>query len=178
MAQKDMQVRRNSRTPTMFDMMPEFEQMMEHFFDPRQTTSLWDWPVAMPRTMMHVRENEKGYMLSTEIPGVPPEDVEISVDGNMLTIKAEKNDERTSDHSQRQRRQYRSFQKSVSLPSTVDAERIEAHYDNGVLEVLLPKTPQSQPRRIEIQNTKSIPMNEDSKGMAGTGDRVDATSKH
>lgn len=155
MATKDVQIRNDNRPVGMFDMAPDFEDMVESFFGPRFNSLLGDWPMSSPRSTSNVQENDKSYMLTAEIPGVPKEDIEINVNGNLLTIRANQKSESKGGEQQSYRRQYRSFQQSFSLPTTVNPDQIEAHYENGVLELVLPKTAQAQAKKIEIQERSS-----------------------
>jgi HSP20 family protein len=88
-----------------------------------------------------ITENKELLRITTELPGVRPEDVKLSVENNVLTIRGEKRSthEEKTDRMHRYERQYGSFERTFALPGTVDVERIEARYDNGVLTVELPK---------------------------------------
>ena len=155
MADKNMQVRRNntSTTPSVGDAFPQMDQLMERFFRDPFSAIFEDMPVVSTRRHFgEVRETENGYILTAEVPGVPMKDIDISVDGNTLTIKAEQSQEEEGEGSYR--RQYRSFNQSFSLPNTIDADKIEAHCENGLLEVLLPKAQMSHAKRVEVQTGK------------------------
>ena len=100
-----------------------------------------------------VTENKEGVRITVELPGVKPEDVKLSVENSVLTIRGEKRtqlDEKT-DRMHRYERQYGSFERTFSLPSSVDVERIEARFDAGVLTVELPKAEKAKPKQIEIK---------------------------
>ena len=81
------------------------------------------------------------------------DDIHVSVEGDVLTIKGEKKTESDvkEDDYYRSERSYGSFFRSIALPSTVDANKIEADYDNGVLEVSIPKKPEIKPKKIAIK---------------------------
>ena len=100
-----------------------------------------------------VVENKEGVRISVELPGVKPEDVKLSVENSVLTIRGEKRVtyEEKTDRMHRFERQYGSFERTFSLPSTVDVEHIDARYDNGVLTVDLPKAERAKPKQIEIK---------------------------
>lgn len=156
MANKDIQVRRDNKPSGMFDVMPEFENLLDRFFEPGFSPLFRDWAPMAPQVMTSTRETDKYYALNMEIPGIPQEDVSIEVNGNMLTVRAQHSEDKKSSGSDRsRRRQYRSIQQSFSLPTTVDAEQIEAHVENGLLEIILPKTAQAQPRKIQVQSGRS-----------------------
>jgi HSP20 family protein len=100
-----------------------------------------------------VVENKEGVRILVELPGVKPEDVKLSVENGVLTIRGEKRSayEEKTDRMHRYERQYGSFERTFALPSSVDVERIEARYDAGVLTVELPKAEKAKPKQIEIK---------------------------
>ncbi len=102
--------------------------------------------------VVDVVEKEKEYQISAELPGLEEKDVEVSVADDMLTIKGEKKEEKEEKAKNYyvSERRYGAFQRSFLLPSGVDAEKIEASFQKGVLTVTLPKTPEAQKREKKI----------------------------
>jgi HSP20 family protein len=100
-------------------------------------------------------ENQNEIVLEAELAGMKPEDVNISIENNVLTIhgerKFEKNDE--GDNFHRVERSYGSFTRSFTLPPTVQSENANAEFENGVLRLTLAKREEAKPRRIEIKAT-------------------------
>jgi HSP20 family protein len=98
-------------------------------------------------------EDNESLKIMAELPGVRPEDVRISHEDSTLTIRGEKKQfaEEKTERVHRYERTYGTFERTFSLPSTVDAERIQASYQNGVLTVLLPKVERAKPREIPVQ---------------------------
>lgn len=100
-----------------------------------------------------IYENKDQIVLEAELPGMRPEDVDISVENNVLTIhgerKFEKKDEQDNFH--RVERSYGSFTRSFTLPPTVSNENVDAAFENGVLRLTLAKREEAKPRRIEIK---------------------------
>ena len=100
-------------------------------------------------------ENQNEIVLEAELPGMKPEEVEISIENNVLTIhgerKFEKKDE--NDNFHRVERSYGSFTRSFTLPPTVRSENAQAEFENGVLRLTLAKREEAKPRRIEIKAT-------------------------
>lgn len=95
---------------------------------------------------------DKGeYVLSADLPGIDPGSVDVDVDGQLLTIRAERT---TGDHDRvkwlSQERPHGSYVRQFNLGETVDSERISASYDNGVLSVVIPFTERAKSRKIEI----------------------------
>lgn len=100
-----------------------------------------------------VQENESQITLRAELPGLAEEDVELTVDKGRLTIQGEKRLEKedTDGDYRRIESSYGSFYRSFPLPDSIDQDKIEAHFGNGVLNVVLPKTEEAQPKRIEVK---------------------------
>lgn len=103
-----------------------------------------------------VVEKENEYLIKAELPGVKEEDVEVSLTGDMLTISGEKQEE-----SEEERKgyyyseaSYGSFSRSLTIPSNVDPDSIEANFNNGILEVSLPKIAEAKPRRVQVSAKK------------------------
>jgi len=98
-------------------------------------------------------EDKDRIVLEAELPGVKPEDVDISIENNVLTIHGERKFEKKDDQGNfhRVERSYGSFTRSFTLPPTVSAENANADFDNGVLRLTLAKREEAKPRRIEIK---------------------------
>jgi len=109
-------------------------------FGPRR---LWGW---------EVEDNAQEIVVRAEAPGFEPSEVDVQVSGNLLTIKAEKKEEKSKEgDGHYEERRYRSFHRSVTLPPGVDTSKIEARYKNGVLEVHVPKSEQAKGKRIPVK---------------------------
>ncbi len=100
-----------------------------------------------------VLEEADAIRIMAEVPGVKPEDVKISVEGNVLTIQGMKEQvaEENTERVHRYERTYGAFERTFTLPTTVDAEHIKASYDKGVLTVTLPKVEKAKPRQIQVE---------------------------
>jgi HSP20 family protein len=110
-----------------------------------------------------VHETETGYELNASMPGVKPEDVEISVDKDMVTIRGrtEQKEERQQGNYIYRERHGGSFQRTLRLPDQINAEQVEASLEHGVLKVTLPRLQQTTQRRIQVKsgaNTGSQPI--------------------
>jgi len=103
-----------------------------------------------------VLEKEDKFLVKVELPGVKEEDVDVSVAGGTLTIEGEKKAE--SEVKKKgyyySETSYGSFSRSVTIPSTVDASKIEASYDKGILDITLPKAPEVKPKKIAVAAKK------------------------
>ncbi len=102
-------------------------------------------------------EDEQSYKICAELPGLDPKDVDISVSGDMLTLKGEKRQEteRKEQNYHFSERSYGSFQRAFQLPGSVDRDKISADYSKGVLTIHMPKTAeaQRQPKKIEVKSS-------------------------
>ncbi len=98
-------------------------------------------------------EDKDAVRIVAEIPGVSPDDVKLSVENNMLTIRGEKRqaEEKESERVHRYERSYGRFERTFALPATVDTDRIEAHYGDGLLTIVLPKSERARPREIPVR---------------------------
>ncbi len=103
-----------------------------------------------------VIEEKEFIRIVAEVPGVLPEDVKISLENNLLTIRGEKKKEEEAKDAKVHRfeRTWGMFERSFTLPSTIDADRIVARYDGGVLTIQLPKVEAAKPRQISVKIAK------------------------
>ena len=96
---------------------------------------------------------EKGQLVvKTELPGITEKDLEVTLEGDVLTIRAEKKEEVTEDVTHHTReRYYGKYVRSMSLPSHVNGDKVSASFDNGVLELRIPKAEEVRAKRIEVK---------------------------
>lgn len=99
-----------------------------------------------------VYEDEHNVVLKVEVPGIDEKDIDVQVENNVLTVHGERKVEKEEkeENFRRIERQYGSFTRTFTLPSTVDAERIQADYDKGVLKIVLPKKAEAKPKQIKV----------------------------
>lgn len=139
----------------MISLRDAMNRLFEESFVSPFGTQLWRREGVEPLAM-DVYETDNDLIVETSLPGVKPEEVDISVVGNTLTIKAEtKKDEEKEEKGKyycRERR-YGLFQRSISLPVEVDPNKAEAVFENGVLKLTLPKTEAQKPRKIAIKKS-------------------------
>ena len=102
---------------------------------------------------LDVVENEDGYVVNASVPGINPDDVEITIEENVLTIKGAFSEESESEEKTYLMRERRigSFGRSIRFPLDVEAEAVEATYENGVLTLNVPKVEEVKPKRVEIK---------------------------
>ena len=106
---------------------------------------------------VNVEETGDELVLTAELPGMSLDDIDLEVENNVLTLSGEKKEEREPDENRKYHlweRTYGSFQRSFTLPRTVDPEKIDARFENGILHVHMPKQEQAKGRRITIRREK------------------------
>lgn len=105
---------------------------------------------------LDIFEKDDRFVVKAELPGMKEDDIDVSVVGDTLTIKGEKKTEEEIDEEDyyHMERTYGSFLRSISLPSNVNADKIEAKYEDGVLEVSLPKIAEVKPKRVKVATKK------------------------
>jgi len=131
----------------------EIKQVFDRFFNEDETdqsnvvTSQWT-----PR--VDVKEEDKRFVILADIPGVDPKDIEVSMDKGILTIRGERKTETEQQNGKLTRieRSYGAFYRRFALPDSADAEGISANGKHGVLEITIPKQPDTTPRRICVNH--------------------------
>ena len=115
------------------------------------TSRSWSIPID-------IVEDDERLIVSASLPGLKSDDIKVSVDGNVLTVRAKASSESESSHENEneagylvRERRHGSFARSIRLPKSVDREKIESRYQDGVLRVELPKVPEQTPRAIEVK---------------------------
>jgi HSP20 family protein len=102
---------------------------------------------------LDISERKDAYLVTAELPGVEAEDLEVTLEDGLLTIQGERIFAHDSSEQQfhRVERRYGAFRRSITLPAQVQAEQIEASFDNGVLQIVVPKMEEATPKRIQIR---------------------------
>jgi len=131
--------KQNEFLPSAFN---DFFKPWNGWFD--NTTNFWGRELTVPA--VNVSENTKDYKVSVAAPGMKKDDFKIDVEGDMLTISAETKNEKEEKDEKFSRKEYNysSFSRSFTLPDAVNKEKIEATYENGVLQLVLPKTEETK----------------------------------
>lgn len=119
----------------------------DRLFERPATRSTNDWSIALD-----VAENDDAYMVKATVPGINPDDIEIVLEDDVLSLKGEiLRDEEGEDVKYHVReRRYGSFSRSIRFPTTVNGDAVEATYNNGVLSLNIPKAEAVKPKRITI----------------------------
>lgn len=142
-----------SLTSNLFDEMDQFFQYWDQGVV--SDSKVYDERSFSPSC--EVSENDDSYLMSFDLPGMKKEDIKIELSKNLLTISGErKRDHLDKNHKvQRYERTFGFFKRSFTLPDTVEVDNVVARYENGVLDLAMPKTQAAKPRQIEIQTGKN-----------------------
>lgn len=146
---KDIQVKRTQ--PESLDIFSNMDHIVDRMFS-ESFSPLFGSALSTARPVSDIKETNEAYVLSSELPGIPKEDIDVEVNGNVLTIRAEHS--RTKDKKGTHRESYQSYQQTFTLPTTVDAELVEAHCENGILEVMMPKKNLGEARKVAVETGK------------------------
>jgi HSP20 family protein len=128
----------------------EMDRMWDRFFGEaplgRRIGEEW-WP------SVDVSETKDNLVVKAELPGLEAKDVDVSISGDVLTIKGEKKkeEEEKDEHHHYVERCYGSFQRSFRLPTNVKSDKIDASFEKGVLKVTLPKVEEAKKKKIEVK---------------------------
>jgi len=142
-------------TSNRLSLMPELD-LFDRMLSDWNVPSLWnDEDVVVPA--FDISENENEYVISGEIPGIDPKDLEVTLTDGMLSIKGEKKQESEDKQEDYHRieRHYGSFQRSFRVPENINRDKLNANYKDGILKLTLPKAEQSDVKKIEVKEKKA-----------------------
>lgn len=142
------------RPATFRSFQDEFDRLFDGFLPDRPDES----SDAMWTPRVDLSETDEAYKLEVDIPGVKGEDININYNDHVLTVSGERSSESKESKDGeyvRIERSYGKFYRSFRLPKAIDADKIEAQQDNGVLLVTVPKAEESKPRKINVRQSIS-----------------------
>jgi HSP20 family protein len=133
------------------DPFRELDRLTQHFFGTTQPGT-WSRPASMP---IDAYRNGDEFVVAFDLPGVDPDGIEIDVERNVLTVRAERRPIELGENAQvhLSERPLGAFSRQLFLGDTLDAERIRAAYENGVLVVRIPVAERAKPRKVAVENT-------------------------
>jgi HSP20 family molecular chaperone IbpA len=126
----------------------DFDKVFNNFFNDSY------WPSKTNHPKVDVKEQKDKYILEAELPGLNQDDIDIKIEGDLLTLSSvqeEEKEEKKKEYLIRERSHYE-FSRSFTLPKDVDQEKIEASFKNGLLQLTLTKTPEAKPKQIKIKS--------------------------
>lgn len=141
-----------------------FRQMMQSPWPGEEATALDTWVPSVD-----IAERESEIILRAEVPGIKPDDIDVTVSGERLIISGEKTEqhEEKQEHYHHCERRFGMFERSIELPASADLDRVSAEHANGVLTIHVPKLETAKPKRVEIASSsdeksqqKSVAVNE------------------
>lgn len=137
-----------------FNSLNQLHRDLSRVFDERAGSepATWDAGNWIPNVDIH--EDENGFRVLADVPGVDPSAVDVTLDRNLLTIRGTRSTDRESEEGgfKRRERTSGSFVRQFTLPDTADADAITARVDNGVLEIRIPKGERNRPRSIAVES--------------------------
>lgn len=136
---------------TRFDPFAEINRLQDHLARWHGGNTGSDFAF---RPTVDIFEDEGSIQLRADLAGVKPDDVQIEVENNVLTVRGERkleNEDKQKGYH-RVERAYGSFSRSFALPDTVDSEKIDAGFSDGVLKLTLPKRPAAQKKQIKVKS--------------------------
>lgn len=141
---------RRFRTPTIWDEMERLQQEMGRVYRglyPRR------YRVAPAFPAMNVWSNDERLLVTAEVPGINPKDIDVTVIEDTLTVSGERNPDQVGEeaHFLRQERGCGKFTRSLQLPFAVEAAKVEASFKNGVLNISLPRKEDDKPKKIKVK---------------------------
>jgi HSP20 family protein len=154
----------------MANLKQEMDRLFDRTFEPRweEVPALGEWAPSLDLT-----ETKDALVARVEVPGMDPEDIQVSLQEQLVTIKGEKRRDKEDKDERRHRveRVYGTFTRAIRLPIAVDAERVTANFKNGVLTITLPKTPVAKGTTIPIKAEEGVRRGTD---VAGAGESTAA----
>jgi HSP20 family protein len=140
---------RRFRTPTAWDEMERLQREVNRVFRdvyPRR------YRVAPTFPAMNVWSNDDGLVVTAEVPGINPKDINVTVIEDTLTVSGERQPDQVGEDANylRQERGYGKFTRSLQLPYSVASSKVEANFHNGVLNVTLPRKEDDKPKKIKV----------------------------
>lgn len=143
-------------TRNPFALINELQRDINRTFDSRLFPALTNGgDTALSNTnwapAVDIHEDKDAYHISVDLPGVKPEEIDVTAHNNVLSIRGTRNVVNEDKEQKRSERVYGAFLREFSMPENADLDRIEAKSNNGVLDLYVPKTPKAEPKRITVQ---------------------------
>jgi len=132
--------------------MDQLQREMNHLFDSKSRGQVFSAP-SYPA--INIWTNEDGQLITAEMPGVRPDDINIDVNADALSISGERKADDVSKDANYHRRErgYGAFSRTIQLPFIVDTNKVEANFKNGVLMINLPRAEADKPKKITVKSS-------------------------
>lgn len=132
-----------------WSLLDQFQRTLDRMNEDRSdsTSAVTSWSPAVD-----IKEENDRFLLKADLPGVKPDEIDVTMEDGVLTVRGERSEEKTDEQEgyKRVERFRGSFYRRFTLPDTTDSENISAKYEHGVLELTIPKKPAVQPKRITV----------------------------
>lgn len=142
----------------MVAMQRTMDRMMDRFAE-EPWTGFGDSEPMLKSLSLDIHEDDKAYTVVTELPGVPADQIQISIDGDHLVIEGEVKQENEQQDEQKRtllkERRYGKYTRRIRLPQAVEIDKVEAVSENGILTLTLPKSEETRPKLIPVKVGKS-----------------------
>ena len=144
-------IQRRKEAYDPFEVLKDFQTDLDRFFAAAPPSNQ-QWLTGIDPEV-EITEKEQEYLVHADLPGMKREDFNIAVEGNRFILRGERKEERKEDKKgyHYSERRYGSFARAFTLPVEINAEQVQASYKNGVLEVVLPKSPKEKSKKIEVK---------------------------
>ncbi len=141
----------SARGTELWNVQREINRLFDGFL--QGGTKDEDFGLSLWTPAVDIAEQDNDYVVKVELPGMSKDDVKITLESNILTIRGEKKQEKDlkEENYHRIERSYGSFQRSFTLPTTVKSDKIDASYRDGILSITLPKMEEAKPKQIEVK---------------------------
>ena len=125
----------------------DLDRVLDNIF----SDTVWSTATAHPR--VDVKEDDNQFTVEADLPGLTEKDIDVTVEGDLLTFSLKQTEEKKEEEDSYiiRERQHMSFSRSFTLPKNIDREKIKANFKNGVLTLVLPKTPEAKPKQIQVK---------------------------
>ena len=135
---------------TMQDRMNRMNRLFRESYSPEAPEEALTTTGFAP--LVDIYEDEHNITLKIEVPGIDEKDIDVHIENNTLTVHGERKIEKEEkeENFRRVERQYGSFTRSFTLPTTVDPEKVSANYDKGILKISLAKKAEAKPKQIKV----------------------------
>lgn len=136
-----------------FAELEDVSTRLNRFFGRRPMGAEGSMTVTEWTPVVDVEENNEGYLVKAELPGLKREDIKVTVNNGMLMLQGERRAEKEEKGKRFHRieRSYGSFYRSFTLPEGVNDEKLNAEFKDGVLTIMIPKAPEVKPKAVQIQ---------------------------
>jgi len=142
-------------TRNPFALINELQRDMNRVFDSRLFPAIGQGDASVASSdwipEVDIHEDAKSYLVSVDLPGIKPEDIEVTAHNGVLSIRGKRETVHQDKEQKRSERSFGTFLREFTMPDSADLDNVQAKTQNGVLEILVPKIAKAEPKRISVQ---------------------------